>query len=82
MCLPVLVVILEVVETRVAVRVLEAPVGEHMLGIVQDELLRVDVLQEPGEGLAAVLLLELEPSLQAPCGKNRYLVTCKQYLDI
>ena len=59
----ILVVVLQVVEAGGRGGVLEAAVGEDVLGVVQDELLRVDVLQEPRERLALQVSLELQPEV-------------------
>ena len=64
LCSPLLVIILKVVETRLRVRILQPPECKHLLWVVQDKLLGINILEEPGERLALVILLELESVFQ------------------
>ena len=57
----VFIVMLQGVNTQPARFVPQPSVGKHMLWTVQDELLRVDVVQIPFEILTLMLLLEMEP---------------------
>ena len=64
LCLPLLVIILKVVKARLRVRILQPPVCKHLLWVVQDKLLGINILEEPGERLTLVILLELESVFQ------------------
>ena len=44
----------------------EPAVGVDLVGPVEDELLRVDVLEEPGEGFTLLLRAELSPVIKTP----------------
>ena len=59
----VLVIILQIVQAGVTGRVPQPPVRKHLCWIIQDELLRVDVFQEPGERFTLQILLECKSVL-------------------
>jgi hypothetical protein len=56
-----LVVILHRVDTVSRRGVPDSSVGKDMIGRINDELLRVDVGEEPVKGLAVHLLAEVQP---------------------
>ena len=61
-----LVIALEIVQTGEGGGILEPPVRVDLVRTVQDELLRIDVVQEPLEGLALSFNLEVAARFYAP----------------
>jgi hypothetical protein len=64
--LRVLVIILKIVQAGGAAWVSQPSIGKYMLWVIKDKLLRVDMLQEPGERFALVLLLKKHSVLNTP----------------
>ena len=54
----VLVIILKIVQAGAACRVPQSPISKYCGWVVQDELLRIDVFQEPRERFALQVLLK------------------------
>ena len=65
--IPLFVIILKVVKARLRVGIFQPPICKHLLWVIQDELLGIDILEEPRERLTLMILLELESVFKTSC---------------